>query len=72
MPAVAPPVLVMHGPDDRIIPFAMGEALFHAAREPKRFARLLGDHNDGGILRSPDAQVALAELLDTVLPAHPS
>jgi uncharacterized protein len=72
MPQVSCPVLVLHGPDDRIIPFAMGEALFHAAREPKRFARLVGDHNDGGILRSPEAQRALTELLNTVLPAHPS
>ena len=68
VPTLRCPVLVMHGPDDSIVPFSMGEALFRAAREPKRFAHLVGDHNDGGILVSPDAQHAFAALLDEVLP----
>ncbi len=39
---VKAPVLVMHGDQDRIIPFAFGERLFAAAPEPKRFLRLPG------------------------------
>ncbi|HEX9780704.1 MAG TPA: alpha/beta hydrolase [bacterium] len=41
------PVLVVHGDRDRIIPFALGEEVFAAAGEPKRFYRIAGaDHND--------------------------
>jgi fermentation-respiration switch protein FrsA (DUF1100 family) len=39
---VRAPILVMHGDQDRIIPFAYGERLFAAAPEPKRFLRLPG------------------------------
>ena len=41
------PVLVLHGDRDTIIPFALGEAVYEAANEPKRFYRIPGaDHND--------------------------
>jgi fermentation-respiration switch protein FrsA (DUF1100 family) len=39
---VKAPILVMHGDQDRIIPFAFGERLYAAAPEPKRFLRLPG------------------------------
>lgn len=65
--ALACPKLILHGPRDTIVPFKMGEALFRAAPEPKRFAALVGDHNSGGILESPEACRALAELLDAAL-----
>jgi len=41
------PVLVAHSPDDEIVPYDMGLILFGAAREPKRFLMMRGDHNDG-------------------------
>jgi fermentation-respiration switch protein FrsA (DUF1100 family) len=65
--ALACPKLFLHGPRDTIVPFEMGEALFRAAPEPKRFAALVGDHNSGGILESPEARRALSELLDAAL-----
>jgi uncharacterized protein len=40
------PVLVMHSRADTIIPFRHGERNFAAAREPKLFRELRGDHND--------------------------
>ena len=48
------PLLVMHGDSDGVVPFALGERLFAAAPEPKRFERLAGiDHvsvlEDGGL-----------------------
>jgi len=61
------PKLILHGPRDTIVPFAMGEELFRVAPEPKRFATLPGDHNSGGILESPEAFQALAALLRDVL-----
>jgi fermentation-respiration switch protein FrsA (DUF1100 family) len=68
---LACPTLFLHGPADTIVPFEMGEALFRAAPEPKHFATLVGDHNSGGILESPEACRKLAELLDAVLGVGP-
>lgn len=68
---LACPTLFLHGPADTIVPFEMGEALFRAAPEPKRLATLVGDHNSGGILESPEACRKLAELLDAVLGVGP-
>ena len=44
------PVLIVHSRDDEIIPFAMGEALYEAAKAPKAFLELSGDHNMGFII----------------------
>lgn len=43
---VKSPVLIMHSPEDEIIPFSHGQALFVAAHEPKKFVELRGGHND--------------------------
>jgi len=40
------PLLVVHGRNDDLVPFAHGRALFEAAPEPKRFVELRGGHND--------------------------
>lgn len=63
MPAVNCPVLVLHSPDDEIMPFALGERVFQAAHEPKRFVRLHGDHNSGFLLSQPAYERALADFL---------
>lgn len=47
--AVAAPVLIAHSPEDDIIPFNHGRALFAAANPPKQFLELAGGHNDGFI-----------------------
>jgi len=40
------PVLIIHGTDDKIVPYAHGQALFKLANEPKRFVSVEGgDHN---------------------------
>lgn len=41
------PVLVIHSPDDKTIPFHHGQAVYQAAPEPKEFLRIEGDHNTG-------------------------
>jgi fermentation-respiration switch protein FrsA (DUF1100 family) len=43
-------VLVIHSPDDEIIPFHHGESIFAAAREPRDMLRLRGGHNEGFLL----------------------
>ena len=41
------PLLVIHGDRDRIVPFALGRALFERTHEPKTFVAIPGgDHND--------------------------
>lgn len=44
---VTAPILVAHSPDDTIIPYAHGRALFEAANDPKAFLEFRGDHNEG-------------------------
>ena len=43
---VRSPLLVLHGEADGLIPIALGERLFAAANEPKRFVRLPGVSHD--------------------------
>jgi fermentation-respiration switch protein FrsA (DUF1100 family) len=45
--SVRRPVLVLHGDQDRVIPFDAGRALFDRIAEPKQFVTIQGgDHND--------------------------
>lgn len=39
------PLMVMHAPGDRVIPFVQGKQLFDAAHAPKTFVTFSGDHN---------------------------
>ncbi len=61
---VRSPVLVLHSPDDGIVPFAHGQALFAAAPGPKRFVELAGGHNEGFLDSQPRYQAALADFLN--------
>lgn len=53
------PVLVLHSPDDEIIPFRLGEKVFQAANEPKSFVKMRGGHNNGIFMSQPDYERAL-------------
>jgi uncharacterized protein len=70
IPKVTAPILILHGTDDRIIPFALGERLYAAAPEPKRFVRIEGGNHarnlEQGGLEAVDALLAEveADLLD--------
>ncbi len=44
------PLLVIHGPDDEIIPYAEGREVFDAASVEKQFLEIRGGHNDGFIV----------------------
>ena len=44
---VTAPLMIMHGVQDRTVPFAMGEKMFELANKPKHIVRFLdGDHED--------------------------
>jgi len=47
MPKIQCPVLVAHSPQDEMVPYAFGRAIFDAARQPKRFLQMRGSHNEG-------------------------
>lgn len=57
------PVLVLHSPEDDIVPYQLGRKLFDAAPTPKRFVQLKGGHNEGFILSQPGYERALVEFL---------
>ncbi len=68
---VRSPVLVAHSPDDEIIPYRHGRALYEAAPSAKQFLRLRGDHNSGFLLSGMDYVHGLAAFLDPILPRPP-
>ena len=41
------PVLLIHSPDDEVIPFELGKKLFAAVQSEKEFLQIEGGHNDG-------------------------
>ena len=41
------PLLLIHSPDDNVIPFELGVKLFQTATVEKKFLQLRGGHNDG-------------------------
>lgn len=47
LPGINCPVLVVHSPDDEVIPYSHGRRLFAAAPEPKEFLEIHGGHNEG-------------------------
>jgi uncharacterized protein len=70
-PAVRAPALVAHTPEDRVIPFTMGQQLAAAFGGPRRFVAGAGDHGEGGWRGSADFRRALARFLDETLPPGP-
>ncbi len=65
---VGRPVLVMHSPEDQVIPFEMGKRLFAAAAEPKAFLEMQGGHDEGYIDSSPRYERAISDLLKGLPP----
>lgn len=50
------PLLVLHSPQDDIVPYEMGRRIFETANEPKTFVNLRGGHNEA-ILKAGPAYV---------------
>lgn len=60
---VTSPLLVVHSPEDDIIPFRFGEKVYHAANQPKTLVKIQGDHNAGFLLSQPGYEQALGKFL---------
>jgi len=61
------PVLIIHSPDDDLVPFSQGEKLFGVANEPKMFLEISGTHNDGYITSGKTYQTGLDSFLTIYL-----
>ena len=62
------PVLIIHSPDDEVIPYHHGRRLFEIAREPKTFLEIHGDHNAGWYNSGSLYTEGLARFLGPLLP----
>jgi len=61
-------ILMVHSPDDEIIPYHHSQKLFAAAKEPKTFQEIVGGHNDG-FIRSGDLYTdSVAKFLEEAIP----
>jgi hypothetical protein len=58
------PVLIAHSPQDEIIPYRHGRALFDAANEPRAFVEMRGGHNEGFLFSDAASMEALRTFLD--------
>jgi fermentation-respiration switch protein FrsA (DUF1100 family) len=61
-------VLILHSPEDEIVPFSHGQALLGAARGPKRLVELRGGHNDAAQVSRQIYVRELGAFLQTFLP----
>ncbi len=60
------PLMILHSPQDDIIPYRLGKKLFEQANEPKTFYKMSGDHNTGFLQSQPGYGRALKNFLDTL------
>jgi fermentation-respiration switch protein FrsA (DUF1100 family) len=44
------PKLIIHSPEDELIPFEQGKAIFEKASQPKEFLEIKGGHNEGFLI----------------------
>ena len=50
LPNLSIPILIVHSPNDEVIPYSHGQQIFKAAPEPKQFLKIQGGHNDGFVI----------------------
>lgn len=57
------PVLVIHSPEDEIIPYSLGRKVFESASQPKQLLEIEGDHNSGFWQSKPQYEKKIGEFL---------
>jgi uncharacterized protein len=66
VPRISQPLLVVHGTNDSVVPYEMGERLYAAAAGPKRFIRVEGgSHHNLSAVAGEQYRLALGELFQT-------
>lgn len=66
------PLLVIHSPDDEIIPFQFGRRLYESANEPKYFLTIHGSHNEGYLQSRQTYTKGLKHFLSTLDNSNPT
>jgi fermentation-respiration switch protein FrsA (DUF1100 family) len=61
------PVLVIHSRHDEIIPFGMGQAIYAAVKQDRKFLELRGDHNNGFLISQGDYVAGLRDFTQAIL-----
>ncbi|MBI1388572.1 MAG: alpha/beta fold hydrolase [bacterium] len=69
---VRAPMLVIHSPDDELIPFHHGREIFAAANPPKEFLEIAGLHNEGFLLSEDRYLEGIDRFLDQYVAANPA
>lgn len=62
------PKLIIHSPEDEIVPFDHGKSLFEKAQPPKYFLEIRGGHNEGFLISGNLYIEGLRRFLDISLP----
>lgn len=71
LPEIDCPILIIHSPDDRIIPYEHSQRLYAAARDPKEFLEIRGGHNDGFIISASDYEARLDGFIEQYIDGRP-
>lgn len=61
------PVLVVHSRHDEIIPFTMGQAIYAAVKQEKKFLELRGDHNNGFLISQREYVAGFNDFTQAIL-----
>jgi pimeloyl-ACP methyl ester carboxylesterase len=64
--AVGLPALFVHSPEDDVVPWELGRALFHGYAGPKTFLELPGGHDHGFLLAGPAYPDGLTRFLGSL------
>jgi len=67
IPLVTCPKLIVHSPDDEIVPFEHGKFLFEKAGQPKEFLQIKGGHNEGFLISEDIYIEGLRKFVNTCL-----
>lgn len=62
------PLLIIHGRDDGIVPFAHARRLYEAAAGPRTLLELSGGHNDAFVVSAADYREGVARFLSGLFP----
>ena len=60
------PLLLIHSPDDDVIPYSLGVKIFEAANSPKYSYELSGSHNNGFVESQPEYEQAIETFLSYI------
>jgi pimeloyl-ACP methyl ester carboxylesterase len=63
LPEIHCPVLIIHSPDDEVVPYSHGQQLYAAANTPKEFLEIRGSHNEGFILSAAQYEAGLSNFI---------